>query len=143
MLYHHNSYTELLTFFPPRPIKSEEDLEKTQAVVDNLLDKGELTESEEDYITLLGILIHEYEEKQDLVPDIYGVELLKVLMAELNLKQKDLVTIFKTESIVSDVIKGKRKLTVEHIQKLADFFNLSPAVFFPENPLEIDFLEVA
>ena len=143
MLDHHKSYTELLTFFPPRPIQSEEDLEKTQAVVDNLLDKGELTESEEDYISLLGILIHEYEEKQDLVPDIYGVELLKVLMAELNLKQKDLVTIFQTESIVSDVIKGKRKLTVEHIQKLADFFNLSPAVFFPENPSESDFLEVA
>ena len=142
MLYHH-TYTELLTSFTPRPIKSEEDLEKTQAVVDNLLDKGELTESEEDYITLLGILIHEYEEKQDLVPDIYGVELLKVLIVELNLKQKDLVPIFKTESIVSDVLKGKCKLTVEHIQKLAEFFNLSPAVFFPENPSERDFLEVA
>ena len=143
MLYHHTSYTELLTYFPPRPIKHEEDLEKTQAVVDSLLDKGELTESEEDYLNLLGILIYEYESKQDLVPDISGVELLKVLIAELNLKQKDLVPIFKTESIVSDVLKGKRKLTVEHIQKLAEFFNLSPAVFFPENPLYRDFLEVA
>lgn len=143
MLYHHTSYTELLTCFPPRPIKNEEDLEKTQAVVDNLLDKGELTESEEEYLNLLGILIHEYESKQDLVPDIYGVELIKVLIVELNLKQKDLVPIFKTESIVSDVLKGKRKLTVEHIQKLAEFFNISPAVFFPENPLDRDFLEVA
>ncbi|MEH1851581.1 MAG: transcriptional regulator [Nostoc sp.] len=140
MLYHHTSYTELLTYFPPRLIKHEEDLEKTQAVVDSLLDKGELTESEEDYLNLLGILIYEYESKQDLVPDIYGVELLKVLIAELNLKQKDLVPIFKTESIVSDVLKGKRKLTVEHIQKLAEFFNLSAAVFFPENPLDRDFL---
>lgn len=143
MLYHHTSYTELLTNFPPRPIKNEEDLEKTQVVVDSLLDKGELTESEEDYLNLLGLLIYEYESKQDLVPDIYGVELLKVLIAELNLKQKDLVPIFKTESIVSDVLKGKRKLTVEHIQKLAEFFKLSAAVFFPENPLNRDFLEVA
>lgn len=143
MLYHHTSYTELLTYFPPRPIKHEEDLEKTQAVVDSLLDKGELTESEEDYLNLLGILIYEYESKQDLVPDIYGVELLKVLIAELNLKQKDLVPIFKTESIVSDVLKGKRKLTVEHIQKLADFFNLSSAVFLPENSLDRDLLELA
>ncbi|GAX36745.1 helix-turn-helix domain-containing protein [Nodularia sp. NIES-3585] len=143
MLYHHNSYMELLTSFPPRPIKHEEDLEKIQAVVDNLLDKRELTEEEEDYLHLLGMLIYEYEEKQDLVPDIYGVELLKVLIAELNLKQKDLVPIFKTESIVSDVLKGKRKLTVEHIQKLAEFFNVSPAVFFPEHPSDRDFLEVA
>lgn len=143
MLYHHNSYIELLASFPPRPIKDEEDLEKIQAVVDNLLDKRELTEEEEDYLHLLGMLIYEYEEKQDLVPDIYGVELLKVLIAELNLKQKDLVPIFKTESIVSDVLKGKRKLTVEHIQNLAEFFNVSPAVFFPENPSDRDFLEVA
>ena len=116
---------------------------KIQAVVDNLLDQGELTEEEEDYLDLLGILIYEYEEKQNLIPDIYGVELLKVLIAELNLKQKDLVPIFKTESIVSDVLKNKRKLTVEHIEKLAKFFNVSAAVFFPKNPLERDFLEVA
>ncbi|BAY24563.1 hypothetical protein NIES2100_43580 [Calothrix sp. NIES-2100] len=140
---HKNTYTELLTSFPPRPIKSEDDFEKTQAVIDKLLDKGELTEEEEDYLNLLGMVIHEYESQQDLVLDIYGVDLLKVLMAELNLKQKDLVPIFKTESIVSDVLKGKRKLTVEHIQKLAEFFKVSPAVFFPVNFSDRDFLEVA
>ena len=84
----------------------------------------------------MGILIHEYEQQKDLVSDIYGVELIQVLMGELNLKQKDLVSIFKTESIVSEVLNGKRKLTVEHIQKLAEFFQVSPAVFFPENPLQ-------
>lgn len=143
MLYRTTSYIELLNSFPPRPIKSEDDFEKTQEVVDNLLDKGVLTEEEEDYLNLLGMLIHEYEEQQDLVPDIYGVELLKVLIAELNLKQKDLVPIFKTESIVSDVLKSKRKLTVEHIQKLAEFFKVSPAAFFPVNFSDRDFLEVA
>jgi HTH-type transcriptional regulator / antitoxin HigA len=106
------SYTNLLISFPPRSIKSEEDFEKTQVIVDKLLDKGNLTEEEEDYLFVLGMLINEYEEHLDLVPDIYGVELLKVLIEETNLKQKDLVPIFKTESIVSDVLKGKRKLSV-------------------------------
>ncbi|WP_035139277.1 helix-turn-helix domain-containing protein [Fischerella sp. PCC 9605] len=137
------TYTELLTNFPPRTIKSEEDFQKTQSCVDGLLDKGELTEAEEDYLDLLGVLISEYEQGQDLVPDIYGVELLKVLIEELNLKQKDLVTIFKTESIVSDVLNGKRKLTVEHIQKLGEFFKVSPAVFLSVNPDYKDLLEVA
>ena len=136
------SYTNLLISFPPRPIKSEEDFEKTQEIVDKLLDKGELTEEEQDYLFVLGMLIHEYEEKQDLVPDIYGVELLKVLIEETNLKQKDLVPIFKTESIVSDILKGKRNLTVEHIQKLGEFFKVSPSVFFPANPSK-HFSEVA
>jgi HTH-type transcriptional regulator / antitoxin HigA len=40
------------------------------------------------------------------------------------------VPIFKTESIVSDVLNGKRKLTVQHIKELAQFFHISPAVFF-------------
>jgi HTH-type transcriptional regulator/antitoxin HigA len=134
MLYNNTiTYKELLNSFPPRPIKSEEDLEKTQAVVDALIGKEQLTDDERDYLKLLGTLIHEYEEKQDIVPDIFGVELLKVLMAEKNLKQKDLAFIFKTESIVSDVLRYKRKLKVEHIQKLAVFFNVSPAVFFPVN----------
>ena len=63
-------------------------------------------------------------------PDSIGVELLQALIDEFELKQKDLVPIFKTESIVSAVLNGRRKFTVEHIEKLADFFNISPAAFF-------------
>lgn len=142
MVYNNTSYTNLLISFPPRPIKSEKDFEETQLIVDKLLDKGNLTEEEKDYLFVLGMLIHEYEKHLDLVPDIYGVELLRVLIEETNLKQKDLVPIFKTESIVSDILNGKRQLTVEHIQKLGEFFKVSPAVFFPINSSR-DSLEVA
>ena len=76
-------------------------------------------------------MVYEYEQTQEPIPNIYGVELLKALLKERGLRQKDLVSIFKTESIISDVLQGKRKLTARHIQELADFFNLSPAVFFP------------
>lgn len=137
---HTDRYIELLKAFPPRTIKTEEDLEATQNVVDCLIDKGKLTQDEKDYLNLLGTLIYEYEETQDIIPDIFGVDLLKALITELNLRQKDLVPIFKTESIVSDVLNGKRNLTVEHIQKLADFFHISPAVFFPLNQSEENFL---
>ena len=137
---HTDIYIELLKGFPPRTIKTEEDLEATQNVVDSLIDKSKLTQDERDYLNLLGTLIYEYEQTQDIVPDIFGVDLLKALIAELNLRQKDLVPIFKTESIVSDILNGKRNLTVEHIQKLAEFFDISPAVFFPLNQSEQNFL---
>lgn len=127
-------YMQLLQDFPPRPITSEEDFAATQAVINKLLDKPELTPEEEDYLDVLGALVSEYENQQeDLIPDIYGVELLKVLIAEQNLKQKDLVSIFKTESIVSDVLNEKRQLTTRHIQELSEFFHFSPAVFFPDS----------
>lgn len=124
-------YLELLAKFPPRPIASEEELEAMQAVVDGLLDQVELSEDDRDYLNVLGSLIYEYEEAHCPIPDIYGVELLKVLLMDLGLRQKDLLPIFKTESIISDVLKGKRNFTVGHIEGLAAFFNVSPAVFFP------------
>jgi HTH-type transcriptional regulator/antitoxin HigA len=123
---------ELLQSFPPRPIKSEAEMLAAQTVIDSLIDRGELTPDEQDYLNLLGTLVYEYEQTQELIPDIYGVELLKVLIEEQDLRQKDLVPIFKTESIVSDILKGRRKLTVNHIKGLAEFFHVSSAVFFPQ-----------
>lgn len=124
-----NSYIDLLRKFPPRPIKSEADLLATQEIIDALLDSNELSPEKQDYLNVLGILVHEYEEKYVAVPDLSGVELLRALIVELGLKQKDLVPIFKTESIASAILNGHRKFTVEHIEKLAELFNVSPSVF--------------
>jgi HTH-type transcriptional regulator / antitoxin HigA len=126
-------YIDLVNEFPPRPIRSKADFIAVQKVVDALLDAGQLSSDRREYLNLLGIIIHEYEEKIVEVPDIYGVDLLHVLVEEWGLKQKELVPIFKTESIVSAVLNGRRQLTVEHIEKLSDFFHISPAVFFPKS----------
>ena len=127
-----DKYLQLLQDFPPRTINNDEELEATVAVIDKLLDRSSLTSEESDYLNVLGTLVFDYEQKNEPIPDIFGVELLKVLITEGGLLQKDLVPIFKTESIVSDILNGKRQLTVRHIQELARFFNLSPAVFFPQ-----------
>jgi HTH-type transcriptional regulator / antitoxin HigA len=125
------TYIELLTAFPPRPIKSTVELDAVQTVIDRLLDTSQRSLAQQDYLNVLGMLVHDYETQHVPIPDIYGVELLKVLIADRGLKQKDLVPIFKTESIVSAVLSGQRNLTVEHIEKLAKFFHISPTVFFP------------
>ena len=51
------------------------------------------------------------------------------LMRASGLKQKDLVDIFGTPSIVSEVLKGKRNLTVEHIRRLSQRFHVTPELF--------------
>jgi HTH-type transcriptional regulator / antitoxin HigA len=112
------SYAELLQLFPPRTIITEQQFWETQHVIDDLLDKGDLTPDEEEYLNLLGTLIYVYEEENVPIPELRGVELIKACLSERNLRQKDLVPIFKTESIVSAVLNGRRKLTVEHIKKL-------------------------
>ncbi|MGH9499598.1 MAG: helix-turn-helix domain-containing protein [Terriglobales bacterium] len=45
------------------------------------------------------------------------------------LKQKDLLDIFVTPSIVSEVLSGKRNLTTEHIRKLSRRFQVSLELF--------------
>ncbi len=51
---------------------------------------------------------------------------------EFDLQQKDLIPIFKTESIASAILKGQKKFTIEHIEKLADFLKVSPAASFSQ-----------
>jgi HTH-type transcriptional regulator/antitoxin HigA len=50
-------------------------------------------------------------------------------MSANNLKQKDLLYVFGTPSIVSEVLHGKRQLTTEHIRRLSRRFHVSPEVF--------------
>jgi HTH-type transcriptional regulator/antitoxin HigA len=45
-------------------------------------------------------------------------------------KQKDLLDVFGTPSIVSEVLHGKRQFTTEHIRRLSKRFHVSREVFF-------------
>jgi len=126
-------YIELLKTFPPRPITSEEELLATQRVIDDLLDRAELTPDERDYLNVLGALVYEYEQKYDPMPEIYSMELLKALLAEANLEPNELLPIFKTEATVSAVLSGRQELTVPQIQELATFFHLSPIAFLKQS----------
>jgi len=126
-----DKYLELLKQYPPRPIHDEEDLEMMQEVINRLLDKPQLTVEEREYLNVLGSLIYEYEENQEPIPDIYGLELLKFILEERNLQKQDLLSIFESKSTLDDIFDGLQELTPIYIQKLANFLNISPDLFFP------------
>ena len=91
---------------------------------------GKLTSAEQRLAELLTLLIEDFEERQYSLKPATAVEALQELMDMNDLKQKDLVDIFGTPSIISEVINGKRKLTTEHIRKLSRRFHVSPELFF-------------
>lgn len=126
-----DKYLELLKQYPPRPIHNEEDLEMMQEVINRLLDKPQLTVEEREYLNVLGALIYEYEENQEPIPDIYGLELLKFILEERNLQKQDLLSIFESKSTLDDILDGQQDLTPVYIQKLANFLNISPDLFLP------------
>ena len=89
-----------------------------------------VTEAEEKLIALLTVLIEKFENQYYPVLDVGPLDIIRHLMEEHNLRQKDLVDVFGTESIVSDVLNGKREINKEHIRRLSERFKVSPAVFF-------------
>jgi len=122
-------YLTLLETFPPRPISSEEQLEATQEIIDSLISRPQLTPDEQDYLNVLGSLVREYEELYHSLPALNGVELIKALLVELNLGVKDLLSVFKSEDRVADVLDKKQDLTVTEVKGLAEFFQVSPLAF--------------
>lgn len=58
-----------------------------------------------------------------------GVAVLTTLMDQYGLKQSDFADEIGGKSLVSRILRGERKLTVEHIGKLAARFGISPALF--------------
>ena len=86
--------------------------------------------AERAFAELLTLLVDAYEEEHHAIPSASPLEVLRELVKANNLRQKDLVPEFGTESIVSEVLNGKRELNKDHIEKLSKRFNVSPAVFF-------------
>lgn len=114
----------------PAPITSDRQHEEYLSVLDKLSSKKRPTSEEQKYAEVLLTLIEAYEEEHHSIPDASPVEVLRTLMYANNLRQKDLVSIFGSESIVSEVLHKKRKLNKTHIEKLSSRFSVSPAVFF-------------
>ncbi|HEX3724038.1 MAG TPA: helix-turn-helix domain-containing protein [Nitrolancea sp.] len=123
-------YLELVRLFPPRMIRDDEELDRAIAVVDDLLDRLELSSEQREYLAVLGLLIEDYERTHVELPDVTGVDLLRHLIEENELTQSDLAPLFGgNRSIVSEVLHGKRKLALSHIQRLAEYFGLPADLF--------------
>lgn len=115
----------------PAVIHSEKENEHYTELLEELDQKaGKLTPAEQRLAELLTLLIEDFEETNYSLKAATGVEALHELMDMNGLKQKDLVDLFGTPSIISEVLSGKRKLTTEHIRKLSRRFRVSPELFF-------------
>ncbi len=91
---------------------------------------GHLTVAEKKYAEVLALLIEAYEEKHYPIRAASPVEVLEELMSVNNLKQKALASTLGSESIVSEILSGRRELNRRHIERLSKRFKVSPEVFF-------------
>jgi len=124
-------YGALLQKVPPKVIRTEKENEAYTEILYELDQRSKtLTPAEKELAELLTLLIEDFEEKRYQLPRAQPVDVLRFLMEQHGLKQKDLVDVFGTPSIVSEVLSGKRELNKDHIERLSERFHVSPAVFF-------------
>ena len=114
----------------PKVITSDAQNERYIAALLELEKKDRLSAEERDFAELLTVLIEAYEEEHFPIRAASPVEVLVELMEANNLKQKDLAPFLGSESVVSEVLRGKRELNKYHIERLSRRFRVSPAVFF-------------
>jgi len=124
------NYAALLSETRPEVVRDDKQNQVYIRRLEELTSKKSVTRAEEKLIELLAVLIEDFEAKHYPVPDASPVNVIRHLMEAHGLRQKDLVDIFSTESIASEVLNGKRELTREHIKRLSARFGVSPAVFF-------------
>jgi HTH-type transcriptional regulator/antitoxin HigA len=124
-------YGALLKKVPPKVIRTERENEAYTEVLYELDQRSKrLTAAEKELAELLTLLIEDFEEKRYRLPRAKPLDVLRFLMEQHSLLQKDLADVFGTRSIVSEVLSGKRELNKEHIARLSARFHVSPEGFF-------------
>jgi len=124
-------YGKLLAEVLPRRIETEVENEQYLKIVEQMMDKGaESFSPEEDKLfDLLVTLIEEFEEQAYPLNNAAPQEVLLHLMDAQNLKQADLLEVFGSKGIASEVVNGKRAISKTHAKKLAAKFNVSVELF--------------
>ncbi len=124
------SYSQILSSKLPHPIHTDDEANRMREEIQSLVRTHPRTGGEEEYLSLLAQLLIAWESGRYTTPSISGVDVLRCMLEDNGMKQAELVgPVFASAGIVSEILSGKRQLTLSHIQKLATFFHTSPAIF--------------
>ncbi len=111
----------------------EESYNHLVSVLDSLIDEVGENENHQlaSLLEVVGNLIETYENSQNAIAASEPIAVLRELMNEHGLTQKDLSDV-GSQGVVSEILNGKRELNVRQIRSLADRFKVSPAVFIAD-----------
>lgn len=123
-------YGRLLAKCVPAVTDTEEENERLLTEVRALNAKGDrISAEEEELLKLMVLLIENYETRKYKLRSASPDEVLRELMRTQGVRQADLLCVFGSKGIASEVVRGKRSISKAHARALADFFHVSPAIF--------------
>ena len=101
----------------PKIIKTKTEYEGALARIEKLMDALPNT-PQGDQLELLSLLVHDYEEKQFPIDKPDPIAAIRFRMEQQGLAPKDLVPFLGSRSRVSEVLSGRRSLSLKMIRAL-------------------------
>ncbi|HEX5170464.1 MAG TPA: helix-turn-helix domain-containing protein [Cyclobacteriaceae bacterium] len=112
-----------------KPIKSNRQYEEALARVYALMQRNIKRKSKDaDELEILSILIKEYESERFPVPKPNPLEAIKFRLEQMNMSEAELSEILGYRSRKSEILSGKRKLSLSMIRKLNEVLNIPAEV---------------
>jgi HTH-type transcriptional regulator / antitoxin HigA len=117
----------------PKTIETEDEYDRFLAVAEKLMYKRIDRTSEETALLMLVVkLIEDYESIHHNLDD-WGkstpTEILRHIMTASGTRNVDLIGIIGSSGVVSEVVNGKRNITLAQAKSLGEYFKISPALF--------------
>ncbi len=123
------TYASLLAQYKPKVIKTDEENEQAIALAEELAHRENRTGEESALFDLLLALIEKYEDEKYPMGDSTPHSMLLHLMEARDLKQADLEEILGSSEVVSEVVSGKREISLVEAKALGEFFHVEPELF--------------
>jgi len=122
----------------PRVIHNDAELEAYTDALFQLTALENPSCDEVEAIELLTLLVERYEREHYPIPAADPVSVMRFLIEQQSLTQRDLIPQFGSESAVSMFLAGKRNLTLAQVRKLSSRFKLPADVFILKTAEEKD-----
>ena len=130
----------MLVQIEPRPIGSKAALDRTYKLIDKLMSKPELSRAEREMLELLSMLVEQYESREHPTPQVSAADMLEHLIESRGITNATLAAETNVpRSIVTDILAGRRRISLGNVRKFANYFRVAPSVFVSHetaNPIE-------
>ena len=123
-------YLALILKFPLRHLRSDGELTEAILMIDSLIGRGNLETGEQDYLDVLTDIVEKYEADEHPMPKVSDSVMLRHLLDARDMTQTALAKeMGVSDSIISEVLNGKRMLTRSQVQAAAEFFGVNMTLF--------------
>ena len=122
-----------------KPITNDDEFERAGEIIDALIDYDLIEDAwvrkqAADILEAITILAIDYEKRHYPIPKPNPIDAIKQRMEQLNLSQKDVAKFFGGVNRVSEVLNGKRKLSLRMIKALHSNLNIPTNILIRDIP---------